>query len=167
MSNPRRRRPLNQVLFGWLRKDLLLMFSGTSDGEAPWVSQMSDGDDAGYFGPGSAVWHVNGAAPTMMAGIRALMMQTLHPGAMAGVADHSRYHTDPLGRLAGTVRWVVVTTFGSTDTVAAEVARVGRMHQRVTGSYTPNNTEQPTNYSASRFVTDCLGALGVHRRLPR
>ena len=148
VSTPRQRKSLNHLLFGWLRKDLLLMFSGTTDGEAPWVEQMSDGRDAGYFGPGSAVWHVNGAAPTMLAGIRALMMQTLHPGAMAGVADHSRYHTDPLGRLAGTVRWVVVTTFGSTDTVATEVARVGRMHQRVTGDYTPNDSA-PRSYSAA------------------
>ncbi len=126
-----------------------MMFSGTSDGEAPWVVQMSEGTDAGYFGPGSAVWHVNGAAPTMLAGIRALMMQTLHPGAMAGVADHSRYHSDPLGRLAGTVRWVVVTTFGSTETVSSEVSRVSRMHERVKGDYTPNRGSQPTSYSAA------------------
>ncbi len=125
------------------------MFSGTTDGEAPWVAQMSEGSDAGYFGPGSAVWHVNGAAPTLVAGIRALMMQTLHPGAMAGVHDHSRYHTDPLGRLAGTVRWVVVTTFGSSATVANEVQRVGRMHQRVTGTYTPNLADDTRSYSAS------------------
>ena len=142
------KKPLNQVLFGWLRKDLLVMFSGTTDGEAPWVAQMSEGSDAGYFGPGSAVWHVNGAAPTLVAGIRALMMQTLHPGAMAGVHDHSRYHTDPLGRLAGTVRWVVVTTFGSSHTVSEEVGRVSRMHQRVTGTYEPNS-QAAQSYSAA------------------
>ncbi|AVG24354.1 DUF2236-like protein [Pontimonas salivibrio] len=147
------KKPLNQVLFGWLRKDLLMMFSGDPEGGAPWVAQMGDGHDAGYFGPDSAVWHVNGAAPTLVAGIRALMMQTLHPGAMAGVADHSRYHSDPLGRLAGTVRWVVVTTFGSTDTVATEVARVEKMHRRVTGEYQPNSdtgsAASPTPYAAS------------------
>ncbi len=138
----------NRRLFGWLRKDLLEMFSGTPDGEAPWVAQMSDGTDAGYFGPGSAVWHVNGNAATLIAGVRALMMQTLHPGAMAGVHDHSRYHTDPLGRLSGTVRWVVVTTFGSTETVAQEIGRVSKMHSRVTGTYTPETgTEKP--YAAS------------------
>jgi uncharacterized protein (DUF2236 family) len=143
------KKPLNQVLFGWLRKDLLMMFSGDPEGGAPWVVQMGEGHDAGYFGPDSAVWHVNGAAPTLVAGIRALMMQTLHPGAMAGVADHSRYHSDPLGRLAGTVRWVVVTTFGSTDTVATEVSRVEKMHHRVTGDYQPNNQSEPTAYAAS------------------
>lgn len=168
------RKPLNQLLFGWLRKDLLMMFSGTPDGEAVWVASLSDGDDAGYFGPESAVWHVNGAAPTLVAGIRALMMQALHPGAMAGVADHSRYHTDPLGRLAVTVRWVVVTTFGSSATVADEVHRVARMHQRVTGSYQANNADTPEPYSAadSRLIawvhlvfTDAF--LGAHLALGR
>ena len=60
------KKPLNQVLFGWLRKDLLMMFSGDPEGGAPWVAQMADGHDAGYFGPDSAVWHVNGAAPTLV-----------------------------------------------------------------------------------------------------
>lgn len=124
------------------------MFSGTPDGQAPWVAEMSEGDDAGYFGPDSAVWHVNGAAPTLIAGIRALMMQTLHPGAMAGVHDHSRYHTDPLGRLAGTVRWVVVLTFGSSDVVGRELGRVARMHKRVQGDYHSTEGKQKT-YSAA------------------
>ena len=68
-------------------------------------------DDAGYFGPGSAAWAVHGSLPTMVAGIRALLMQALHPGAMAGVHDWSRYQEDPLGRLSGTVKWVLLVTF--------------------------------------------------------
>ncbi|PWJ61439.1 oxygenase MpaB family protein [Rathayibacter iranicus] len=78
---------------------------------------LETGDDAGLFGPGSAVWAVNGGLPTMIAGVRALLMQTLHTGAMAGVHDYSRYREDPMGRLDNTVRWVLTTSFG--DTAAA------------------------------------------------
>jgi uncharacterized protein (DUF2236 family) len=125
------------------------MLSGDPNGEPDWVKKMSEGFDVGYFGPGSAVWHVNGGIPVIVAGVRALLMQTLHPGAMAGVHEHSRYSEDPLGRLAGTVRWVVTTTFGSTDSVGSETTRVSRLHDRVTGEYEPGATPQaPKRYSA-------------------
>jgi uncharacterized protein (DUF2236 family) len=111
------------------------MLSGDPNGEPEWVSKIAEGSDAGHFGPGSAVWHVNGGIPVIVAGVRALLMQTLHPGAMAGVHEHSRYAEDPLGRLSGTVRWVVTTTFGSSETVATETSRVSRLHDRVQGTY--------------------------------
>jgi uncharacterized protein (DUF2236 family) len=95
------------------RDYLLTAFSGSPDGVPPWIEKLADGDDEGYFGPGSAVWQVHGATPVIVAGIRALLMQTLHPGAMAGVHDWSRYREDPLGRLSGTVQWVLTTTFAS------------------------------------------------------
>jgi uncharacterized protein (DUF2236 family) len=125
------------------------MLSGDPMGEPDWVHKIAEGDDAGHFGPGSAVWHVNGGVPVIVAGVRALLMQTLHPGAMAGVHDHSRYAEDPLGRLAGTVRWVVTTTFGSTQTVDQETSRVARLHDRVKGTYPSAHQErQATQYSA-------------------
>jgi uncharacterized protein (DUF2236 family) len=125
------------------------MLSGDPMGEPDWVHKIAEGDDAGHFGPGSAVWHVNGGVPVIVAGVRALLMQTLHPGAMAGVHDHSRYAEDPLGRLAGTVRWVVTTTFGSTQTVGQETSRVARLHDRVKGTYPSAHQErQATQYSA-------------------
>lgn len=131
------------------RAQLLTMLSGDPHGEPDWVTKIADGDDVGYFGPDSAVWHVNGGIPVIVAGVRALLMQTLHPGAMAGVHEHSRYNEDPLGRLAGTVRWVVTTTFGSTTTVAEESHRVSRLHDRVSGTYEPGNTPAtPISYSA-------------------
>jgi uncharacterized protein (DUF2236 family) len=80
-----------------VRGYLLTAFSGSPDGAPDWVVQMADGADEGYFGPGSAVWAVNGGTPVLVGGIRALLMQTLHPGAMAGVHDWSRYREDPAG----------------------------------------------------------------------
>jgi uncharacterized protein (DUF2236 family) len=69
-------------------------------------------------------------------------MQALHPGSLTGVANHSRYEQDALGRLAGTIRWLTVTTFGSHTAVAGEAQRVNRMHKRVTGEYTTSTGEE-------------------------
>jgi uncharacterized protein (DUF2236 family) len=68
-----------------------------------------------------------------------LLMQTLHPGAMAGVHDWSRYKEDPLGRLAGTIQWLIGVTFSDTEMAIRESNRVGRFHDRVKGSYLDAN----------------------------
>lgn len=117
------------------RARILVMFSGDPDGTPEWVRALETGDDEGWFGPGSAVWEVHSGIPTVVAGIRALLMQTLHPGAMAGVHDHSRYREDPLGRLSGTVRWVLTTTFADRAQAAAGCAWVSRLHEKVRGEY--------------------------------
>ena len=136
---------------GW-RDYILAAFSGAADGSPDWVVAMKDGDDAGFFGPGSAVWAVHGAMPVTVAGIRALLMQALHPGAMAGVHDWSRYREDPLGRLAGTVRWVLTTTFA--DTVAARQTSeyVKRLHTRVSGTYGDNQAYSASDPELLRWV---------------
>jgi uncharacterized protein (DUF2236 family) len=131
-----------------IRSYLLTAFSGSPDGIPPWVSALEDGDDGGFFGPGSAVWAVNGGTPVLVAGIRALLLQTLHPGAMAGVHDWSRYREDPLGRLAGTVRWVLSTTFDDREGAEAGSAQVRKMHTRVSGTYTDAAGDQRP-YSAA------------------
>lgn len=118
-----------------VRSRLLETFSGRSDGTPPWVERIAEGDDDGYFGIGSAAWAVHGGMPTMVAGVRALLMQTLHPGAMAGVHDWSRYREDPLGRLAGTIQWLITVTFGDTKLAQSESKRVEGFHARVRGEY--------------------------------
>ena len=117
------------------RSHLLVTLSGNGEGRPSWVEKMELGDDVGFFGPGSASWAVHGGMATMVAGIRALLMQTLHPGAMAGVHDWSRYKEDPLGRLSGTIQWLVTVTFADTTLATHESSRVGRFHDRVTGTY--------------------------------
>lgn len=118
------------------RSHLLVTFSGEPTGRPRWVDRMETGDDAGYFGPGSASWAVHGGMATLVAGIRALLMQALHPGAMAGVHDWSRYREDPLGRLSGTIQWLITVTFADTEQARLESARVGSYHDRVAGTYT-------------------------------
>lgn len=90
--------------------------------------------DPGWFGPGSATWRVHEDLITMMiGGVSSLFLQSLHPGAMAGVADHSDYKRDPLGRLRRTARFISGTTFGSSAMVERLVARVRARHDTVHG----------------------------------
>ncbi len=117
--------------------------SGDPTGAPDWVKQIAEGSDVGYFGPGSAPWAVHGALPTLVGGVRALLMQALHPGALAGVMQHSRYETDALGRLAGTTKWLTVVTFGDTAAADRECARVQGVHRKVVGTYIGSNGETP------------------------
>jgi uncharacterized protein (DUF2236 family) len=121
--------------------------SGDPTGAPPWVQQLAEGQDAGYFGAGSAAWAVHGSLPTLVGGVRALLMQALHPGALAGVTEHSRYEQDALGRLAGTTQWLTVVTFGDTAAADRECARVRGMHRKVTGTY--EAVDGPRPYAAT------------------
>jgi uncharacterized protein (DUF2236 family) len=119
------------------------MITGDPSGAPPWAQALSEGQDEGYFGPGSAPWFVHASLPTLVGGIRALLMQTLHPGALAGVMQHSRYEEDALGRLAGTTQWLTVVTFGDRAAADRECARVRGMHRRVKGTYDVDGVERP------------------------
>jgi len=123
--------PLTRPLANRFRE----VVSGSKDGTPKWAYQMLEGNDEGYFGPESAVWEVHGCVSTIVGGIRALLLQAAHPAALAGVAEHSRYQADPLGRLAGTTKWLTITSFGATEFIEKEARRVNEMHGRVTGTY--------------------------------
>lgn len=122
--------------------------SGDPTGAPQWSKQMAIGNDVGYFGPESAVWKVHGCISTLVGGIRALLMQAAHPAALTGVAEHSQYDTDPLGRLERTTRWLTITSFGSTEAIEAEAKRVNEIHRHVVGDY-PAQNEAMKPYSAS------------------
>lgn len=122
--------------------------SGDPSGAPVWSQQMAIGNDVGLFGPESAVWQVHGCIATLVGGIRALLMQAAHPAALTGVAEHSAYDTDPLGRLERTTRWLTITSFGSTEAIEIEARRVREMHKRVEGDFEQRSGER-TRYSAS------------------
>jgi uncharacterized protein (DUF2236 family) len=122
--------------------------SGDPSGAPAWSHQMAIGNDVGLFGPESAVWQVHGCIATLVGGIRALLMQAAHPAALTGVAEHSAYDTDPLGRLERTTRWLTITSFGSTEAIEIEARRVRQMHTRVEGDFEQRSGER-TRYSAS------------------
>jgi uncharacterized protein (DUF2236 family) len=134
----------NNALQEALSKRFRRLLSGDPDGVPPWLEVIAAGDEAGLYMPTDAPWIVHADFGTLVGGIRALLMQALHPGSLTGVANHSRYEQDALGRLAGTIRWLTVTTFGSHAAVAGEAQRVNRMHKRVTGEYeTAQGVQRP------------------------
>ena len=89
--------------------------------------------DHGLLGPGSVAWRVLGHPTSLVGGLRALMIQSLHPLAMAGVAQHSDYERRSLDRLRRTAYYVTATTFGDTATAHAAAERVKRVHGRIKG----------------------------------
>ncbi|MDQ4490027.1 oxygenase MpaB family protein [Sinomonas sp. ASV486] len=133
---------------GPLRTRLRLTFAGQSESVPAWETALEEGDDAGFFAPDSAVWAVHSSMSPIAGGIRALLTQALHPGVLAGVADHSDYRTDPLARLAGTIRWIFTVTYGDTTAARRACAYVRRRHEPVEGDYVSGSGKH-LHYSAN------------------
>ena len=90
--------------------------------------------DPGLFGEGSEAWRLHADFSAMLiGGVASLLTQMLHPGALAGVWDHSNWKDDPHGRLGRTARFIGVTTYGGTGQAEAAIAKVRSIHDRVTG----------------------------------
>lgn len=87
-----------------------------------------------WFGPDRPIRVVHGDSAMFVGGLRALLLQSLHPLAMAGVAGHSGYRSDPWGRLQRTSYFLAVTTYGTAADAAQAVARVRAVHERVRGT---------------------------------
>jgi uncharacterized protein (DUF2236 family) len=111
------------------------LLCGDPSGTPPWLGAVAEGEGPGFFLPEDAPWIVHCDMATLVGGVRALLMQALHPGSLAGVLNHSRYKNDPLGRLAGTIQWLTVTTFAARESILREAGRVRGMHGKVRGTY--------------------------------
>jgi uncharacterized protein (DUF2236 family) len=90
--------------------------------------------DDGFFGPGSVTWRVHGDLSAPVSGLRSLLLQALHPLAMAGVDQHSQWRADPGGRFASTSAYVLTTTYGDRAAARAAAERVRRVHAWVRGT---------------------------------
>ncbi len=103
--------------------------------------------DVGFFGPDSACWKVHGdLAGMMVGGIAALLVQMLHPGALAGVWDHSNFRKDMNGRLRRTALFIAGTTYGDRAEAQGYIDRVRAIHGRVQGTLpdgTPYAADDP------------------------
>ena len=118
--------PLRRALVRQVRAT----FNDTSKGERP-VPRS----DHALFRRDSVIARVHGDVTSMMAGgIAALLLQMLHPQALAGVWDHSDVHEDMLGRLRRTARFIAVTTYGERDSAESAIAKVKRIHGQVSGT---------------------------------
>ena len=90
--------------------------------------------DDGFFGPASVTWRMSADLALPVAGLRSLLMQALHPLAMAGVDQHSGWRRDPVARLAATSAYLTTVTFGDQDAALRAAARVRRIHAHVRGT---------------------------------
>jgi uncharacterized protein (DUF2236 family) len=90
-------------------------------------------DDDGLFGPESVSWRLHAEPIMWLAGFRALLLQVLHPRALAGVLQNSRFREDPWGRLFRTARFYGEVVYGGTDQAQTAARRVRRIHARMTG----------------------------------
>lgn len=86
-----------------------------------------------WFTPEDPIWRVHADAAMFPGGIRALLLQSLHPLAMAGVAGHSGFKGDPWGRLQRTSEFLATTTFGTIEHAEQQIARVRSIHERIRG----------------------------------
>lgn len=104
-------------------------------GSGPTLDYSSPLGDPGLFGPDAVCWKIHADFTSMMAGgISALLLQALHPLALAGVWDHSSFRTDILGRLRRTATFIAGTTYGNQSDALALIERVRRIHLGVTGT---------------------------------
>ena len=87
-----------------------------------------------WFSADRPIRRVHADASMFVGGLRALLLQSLHPLAMAGVADHSDYKGDPWGRLQRTSYFLAVTSFGTAEDASRAVASVRAIHERVHGT---------------------------------
>lgn len=96
---------------------------------------------------GSVAWRVHGDVTTMMVGgISGLLLEMLHPAALAGVWDHSNFRRDMIGRLRRTARFLAQTTYADRSEAEAAIERVRRIHTKVAGTMpdgTPYRADDP------------------------
>lgn len=124
----------------------------------------------GFYPPGSAIRAVHADVTSMMVGgTAALLMQMLHPHALAGVLGHSAFRSDMQGRLRRTARFIAVTTYGSREDAEAAIARVNAIHARVGGiaaDGAPYSARDP-HLLAWIHVAEVTSFLAAYRRYAR
>ena len=119
-------------------------------------SQPSEAPDPGLYGPDSVTWRVHADPSMALAGLRALLLQAVHPLAMSGVAQHSDFRQDPWGRLFRTAEYVGVTTYGTTEQARRAGARVRGIHGRLAGIEPETGTAYRVNDPALLRWVHCV-----------
>ncbi|MBU3584269.1 DUF2236 domain-containing protein [Polynucleobacter sp. 15G-AUS-farblos] len=118
------------MLDEFIRKGIREMVGGGG----PPVAFLTPAGDRGLFGPESIAWKVHADFISMMiGGISSLIMQALHPQALAGVWDHSSFREDLKGRLGRTAFFIAATTYGSQEMALNIIEKVNRIHTKING----------------------------------
>jgi uncharacterized protein (DUF2236 family) len=119
-----------------------------------------------WFADDRPIRTVHADSAMFIGGLRALLLQSLHPLAMAGVAGHSGYRGDPWGRLQRTSYFLAVTTFGLASDAEATVARVKGIHRRVRGVAPDGRTYAASDPHLLKWVhvAEVDSFLSTHQR---
>ncbi|MHC1479299.1 oxygenase MpaB family protein [Frateuria aurantia] len=156
-------RAVRQPLRQWVRTAFPRDQAGAIDYEHP-------SGDPGLFGPGSVIWKIHADFAGMLSGgLSALILQTLHPAALAGVYDHSNFREDLVGRLRRTTAFVGATTYAPRHAAQRMIERVRAIHTQVRG-VTPDGQAYAADDPALLtwvHVTEVYSFLRGYRRYCR
>lgn len=121
------------------------------DGETR-LMQLLEPTAPRWFSEDRPIRRVHADASMFIGGLRALLVQSLHPLAMAGVAQHSDYRNDPWGRLQRTADFLAATSFGPESEAQRAVDLVNRVHERVVGTASDGRTYSARDPHLLRWV---------------
>ena len=116
-----------------LVKPLMMAFGPLGSDPTSYQPTANEMGDPGWFGPDSVAWRVHADHSLLIAGIAAFTLQALHPMAMAGVAEHSAFSDDFLGRTRRTGEFVQGVVYGSSAEADRLCRMVRKVHERVVG----------------------------------
>lgn len=160
MNGPAALEPVRE----WVAQQIRARVVGDQPDEK--AAAIFDAPGPRWFDEDRAIRRVHGDAAMFVGGLRALLLQSLHPLAMAGVAQHSDYRADPWGRLQRTADFLAATSFGNVETAEAAVARVRSVHQRVRGRAADGRPYSANDPHLLRWVHICEvdSFLAAYRR---
>ena len=144
---------------------ILSAFGGLRD-ERPPADPSRDAGDPGWFGPDSVAWRVHADISLLVAGLAAFALQSLHPLAMAGVAEHSSFADDFMGRTQRTGQFVQGVVYGSSPEAERRCRTVNLVHTRVVGVAPDGRPYDATDPELLEWVhiAEYLAIAAAHRR---
>lgn len=150
----------------WMATRVRTSVVGPSEHAAKRRAELFEAPGRRWFQPDSPIQRVHGDSAMFVGGLRAILLQSLHPHAMAGVAQHSDYRNDPWGRLQRTADFLAATTFGPVEQAEVAIARVRAVHEHVTGIADDGQPYEANDPHLLRWVhiVEVDSFLAAHRR---
>jgi len=146
---PSRLEPVRTWIAGQIRSRVV------GDDPEPAMAAVMNAPGERWFGEDRVIRRVHSDASMFVGGLRALLLQSLHPLAMAGVAQHSDFRADPWGRLQRTADFLAATTFGPIPVAERSIAVVRKVHERVVGTASDGRAYSANDPHLLRWVHIC------------